>query len=136
MRALTIWQPWAWLIAEGHKGVENRNWPLPKHLIGERVAIHAASRLVGYDMIAFDILDEFGIVVPPATEIAVRCVVATVRLVACVKTSLDPFFNGPFGFEMDERCKLPEPVPCRGFQGFWTLPDDVLRQVVEQGGGG
>lgn len=24
------------------------------------------------------------------------------------------------------------PVPCRGFQGFWTLPDDVARRVTEQ----
>jgi hypothetical protein len=26
MRALTIRQPWAWLIVHGHKDLENRTW--------------------------------------------------------------------------------------------------------------
>ncbi len=26
LRALTIWQPWAWLIVNGYKDVENRSW--------------------------------------------------------------------------------------------------------------
>ncbi|MCU0912991.1 MAG: ASCH domain-containing protein [Planctomycetes bacterium] len=27
MRALSIWQPWAWLIIHGGKDIENRSWP-------------------------------------------------------------------------------------------------------------
>ena len=26
MRALSIRQPWAWLIVNGHKDIENRSW--------------------------------------------------------------------------------------------------------------
>jgi hypothetical protein len=26
MKALSIMQPWAWLIVNGHKAIENRNW--------------------------------------------------------------------------------------------------------------
>lgn len=26
MKALSIKQPWAWLVSEGYKGVENRTW--------------------------------------------------------------------------------------------------------------
>ena len=26
MKALTVCQPWAWAIVEGHKSVENRRW--------------------------------------------------------------------------------------------------------------
>lgn len=44
MYALTIWQPWATLIAEGCKPFEFRGWPLPKRLEGQRIAIHAGSR--------------------------------------------------------------------------------------------
>lgn len=44
--AITIWQPWASLIAIGPevKPHETRSWPAPKHLIGKPIAIHAASK--------------------------------------------------------------------------------------------
>ena len=42
MRALTLWQPWASLVAEGVKRIETRSWPCPPALIGHRIAIHAA----------------------------------------------------------------------------------------------
>ena len=44
MYAITLWQPWASLIADGVKKQETRSWAPPKHLIGERIAIHAAKR--------------------------------------------------------------------------------------------
>ena len=39
MKALTVKQPWAWLLIHGTKDIENRNWPTS--LRGE-IAIHAA----------------------------------------------------------------------------------------------
>lgn len=44
MKALTLHQPWATLIAVGAKTIETRSWPAPRTLIGERFAIHAAKR--------------------------------------------------------------------------------------------
>lgn len=44
MKALTLWQPWASLIAIGVKTIETRSWAAPKSLIGQRIAIHAAKR--------------------------------------------------------------------------------------------
>lgn len=44
MRAITLHQPWASLIAQGHKTTETRIWPAPETLIGSRIAIHAARR--------------------------------------------------------------------------------------------
>lgn len=44
MHALTVWQPWASLIACGAKQIETRSWPAPEALWGERIAIHAAKR--------------------------------------------------------------------------------------------
>jgi hypothetical protein len=26
MKALSLMQPWAWLMVNGHKDIENRNW--------------------------------------------------------------------------------------------------------------
>ena len=44
--AITLWQPWASLVAAGVKPFEFRSWPAPRALIGRRVAIHAGARKV------------------------------------------------------------------------------------------
>lgn len=49
MRALTLWQPWASLIALGVKTIETRSWKAPDALIGQRIAIHAAKRPAKFD---------------------------------------------------------------------------------------
>lgn len=42
MKAITIKQPWASLIVEGIKDIENRTWPCPEKYIGKRVLVHAS----------------------------------------------------------------------------------------------
>jgi hypothetical protein len=49
MPAITLWQPWASLIAHGAKRYETRHWSPPARLIGRRIAIHAAARPVPRD---------------------------------------------------------------------------------------
>jgi len=44
VKALTLWQPYASLCALGVKTIKTRSWPAPKALIGQRIAIHAATR--------------------------------------------------------------------------------------------
>lgn len=46
MKALTIWQPWASLIAIEAKPYEFRGWPAPRSIRGQRIAIHAGARHV------------------------------------------------------------------------------------------
>lgn len=43
MKALTIRQPWASLIALGVKHIETRSWRAPQSLIGQTIAIHAGA---------------------------------------------------------------------------------------------
>ncbi len=44
--AISLWQPWASLIAVGAKPYETRDWAPPARLIGSRIAIHAARKPV------------------------------------------------------------------------------------------
>lgn len=44
--AITLYQPWASLIAVGVKQFETRSFRCPERLLGQRVAIHAAKRLI------------------------------------------------------------------------------------------
>ena len=45
-QAITVWQPWATLIAEGAKRFEFRGWAPPQSMWGTRIAIHAGARPV------------------------------------------------------------------------------------------
>jgi hypothetical protein len=45
VKALSIMQPWASLIAFGHKAIENRTWRPPTSMIGQRFAIHASKKI-------------------------------------------------------------------------------------------
>jgi len=47
--ALTIWQPWATLIAVGAKPFEFRAWAAPRAMHGRRIAIHAGARATRKD---------------------------------------------------------------------------------------
>jgi hypothetical protein len=44
--AITVWQPWASLIAIGAKPYEFRSWRPPSSIVGQRIAIHAGARPV------------------------------------------------------------------------------------------
>jgi hypothetical protein len=45
MKAISLWQPWASLIACGAKPFETRSWAPPRELIGQTIAIHAAKKI-------------------------------------------------------------------------------------------
>lgn len=45
MHAISLWQPWASLIAVEAKPYETRDWPPPAWLVGKRIAIHAAKHV-------------------------------------------------------------------------------------------
>ena len=42
--AITLWDPWASLVAAGAKPYEFRKWPAPPRLWGKGIAIHAGAR--------------------------------------------------------------------------------------------
>jgi hypothetical protein len=45
MKAISLWQPWASLIAIGAKPFETRHWAPARELIGQTIAIHAAKKI-------------------------------------------------------------------------------------------
>jgi hypothetical protein len=42
------------------------------------------------------------------------------------------WFFGQIGYVLRDVIALPKPVPCRGWQGFWTLSPDVEARVRAQ----
>ena len=133
MRAFTVHQPWATAIAVLGKPIENRTWRLPRHVIGERVALHAglyfeeaaAEALAGTELAP-------GVTVRWFAEQPRGAVIATLVFAGVVTSSRSPWFSGPFGWQLEDVRALREPVYVRGAQGLWVLPEHVERQVLAQ----
>jgi hypothetical protein len=88
MKALSIKQPWAWLIVSGIKDIENRTWKCPEKYIGQRVLIQASgSPQSGFykDFIpawSFFSEDQKQVIIQ---ESAIRsAIIGSVRIVDCV----------------------------------------------------
>lgn len=115
MRALSIMQPWAWLIVQGHKDIENRIWPTT---FRGPVLIHAGKKA------DFDPLKEWDWddIVPPRLDHAdFGGIVGEAEIVDCVRASASRWFRGPHGFVIRNARPLPF-RPCRGQLGFF-VPD-------------
>jgi hypothetical protein len=139
MKALTLRHPWAFAICNLAKCVENRGWA-PRHnelSSGQRFAIHAGKLSpIGEIQDAFAWMIECGLVRQsdvPALEMLKRqqsAVVAVATFGGTTTFHPSRWFVGPVGWELYDVVVLPAPVPCRGAQGLWTLPQDVERLVL------
>ncbi len=126
MKALTICQPYAELIMNGQKRVENREWPTRYR---GPLLIHAGkSRSWLSGETDDELAEEFG------RRIEFGAIVGKAQLVACLhiddidqgKHDKDfpwlrhsPHTNGTWCWVLDEVERLPESVPWKGAQGLW-----------------
>lgn len=135
MKALSLWQPWASLMARGVKRHETRHWPTPYRGM---VAIHAAKTmdLVGapHDLCRAALDMQWPMNRPP-----VGVIVAVGELTACLTTDdVEPFItradreagnfgSGRFAWAFSEVRALRRPIPMVGRQGLfnWTPPEDL-----------
>ena len=129
MIALSIRQPWAWLIVHGHKPVENRGWPTQHR--GD-LLIHAG-RLFDSEGLA-SVLDVFpGLRAALPNQYELGGIVGKAQLVSCVQSHASRWFTGPYGFVMLD----PRPlsfVPLRGQLGLFEVDmSAALHTALRQG---
>lgn len=67
--------------------------------------------------------------VPYGAVVAVARYRGAMREPVVVRGVRDPWWCGPWGWCLDDVIALPEPVPCRGAQGLWSLDDEALARV-------
>jgi hypothetical protein len=112
--ALSIQQPWAWLISHGYKDVENRAWPTK---VRGWIGIHAGKKLddEGYAWVRAT----FPRIPLPAPDAFERGgIVGRARLVDCAESIDSPWFFGPHGFVLRDATPFPLRA-CRGQLGFF-----------------
>lgn len=132
LRAFSLHQPWAALVAAGIKHVETRSRPAPRTIIGCRVAIHAAKtdKWLRY-------FERYGYCYQhlwPAAQQAfeqVGCHRGAIIATAIVEASIpaeclnpDPFGDyaaGRHGWMLADIRPLAEPIPWKGSQGIFFV---------------
>ena len=125
MKALSIRQPWAWLIVNGHKPVENRTW---ETLRRGPILIHAGQTMTRADHDACmlflasdrrtaDVID----LLPHRDAFERGGIVGQADLVACLRAHESPYLCGPFGFVLANPRPLPF-SPLKGALGLFNVP--------------
>ncbi|MBW2672343.1 MAG: ASCH domain-containing protein [Deltaproteobacteria bacterium] len=140
MKALSIKQPWSWLIVHGYKDIENRHWPLPKGM-KQRVYVHAGKTFdhQGLDWLVFscraynqEIHDGIMQAFPDLrTSPLPGCIVGEVTITDCVTKSDSPWFTGPYGFVLADPIAYEKPIPYRGRLGFFEVPEGLKEEVLK-----
>lgn len=124
---LSIRQPYAWLIVQGIKPVENRTW---RTNFRGRVLIHA-----GITYPKREYADDFEAwaerAYPATREEMVGGIVGEAVIVDCVKAHPSPYFIGPYAFVLEQAKAYPKLIPLGGKLGFFGVPTALIDGVKE-----
>ena len=140
MKAITLHQPWASLIAAGYKTVETRSWPTnhrgPIAIHAGRTSAYEGIRAVAeavrpaeqFDAGAAGVVDAlYSTIYPLGAVVAVANLVDCVRMDAEIIAAADPleralgdWRSDRYGWQLADVQPI-KPIPCRGAQGIWQL---------------
>ncbi|MEO8494175.1 MAG: ASCH domain-containing protein [Planctomycetota bacterium] len=118
--ALSVRQPWAWLIVNGHKDIENRVWPTK---VRGRILIHTAAKPVTQDAYEdfVEMCRDQGIKnYPDRNGFDLGGIVGSAEIVDCVDDLRSYWFEGPFGFVLTGARKT-RFKPLKGMLGFFRV---------------
>lgn len=128
MKALSIQQPWAWLIVNAGKNIENRTrrtnhrGPVLIHASQTRVTNHV------YNQIERDIFMRHRMTLPPRHYMGLGGIVGIAEIVDCITESSNPWFTGPFGYVLANVRPLPF-TPTKGRLGVFEVPDETVKRL-------
>lgn len=138
MRALSLTQPWATLVAIGAKRIETRTWPTTYR---GPVVIHAAKGFPRWargtaleEPFASALRDR---PLPLGAAVAVAFVDQCFRFnvehevnMPEPERSFGDFTEGRFGFRLEHVVELPAPIECKGALGLWTVTPATAAEIV------
>ena len=127
---LSVRQPWATLIVAGIKDIENRTWstnyrgPAGIHsssTMTDREFMEACEWLAGW-------IPKFSAARFRADKFPLGQILGTITITGCVEVSRSVWFQGPYGFVLEDAKRFVEPIPAKGRLGFWNyeLPDNTV----------
>jgi activating signal cointegrator 1 len=153
--AISVWQPWASLLAHGIKVHETRSWAPSVAHIGKAFAICASKTTQGLDLFhpagpgdtyqgaALRVLRGGGV---DLNHLPLGCIVGIGTLTRAIRTSLageeiteaeralGDWTPGRWAWRFENMQRLAEPVPVQGKQGIFRLPYDAGAKACRQVG--
>lgn len=115
MKALSIRQPWAWLIVNGHKPIENRSW---RTAYRGPLLIHAAQGMTRAEYAhARDLAEQVGVTIPAFDDLERGGIVGQATVTGCIADSDSPWFFGKYGFELADA----KPLPFKQMRGHLSI---------------
>jgi hypothetical protein len=162
VKIITLWQPWASLVALELKRYETRHW---KTNYRGTIAIHAAKRKVKQEEILPILYGTGGGGVEHTklerldallnSELPLGAIVAIADLVGCLKMNPDYEFrqlpgfisldtpsalekavgdwkSGRYAWKLENIQALSNPIPYRGSQGIGNVSEEVQEQIRKQ----
>ncbi|PXX71837.1 ASCH domain-containing protein [Pseudomonas sp. LAMO17WK12:I10] len=125
MKALSIRQPWAWLIVHGGKDIENRSWHTKYR---GRFLVHAAKGMTSAEFTqALLYCYDRGLPMPDRADMQRGGIIGSVGLVDSLDTSDSPWYMGQKGLLLRDPKPLPF-TPLKGRLGFFEVPDALIQQ--------
>ena len=153
MKTLTVKQPWASLIVEGIKDVENRTW---KTNFRGRVLIHAGTKKVNFynwydsqlsNIQLISLHNDLHI-----SDLNYSSIIGSVEIIGCRVNHPSIWAEKTMQFEIKDELsgevekgeiiynwilanpiKFPEPIPAKGKLSFWDYPF-ILAEPEEENG--
>lgn len=140
IRGLSLHQPYASAMALGMKRLETRSRTTTVRGV---VLLHAATRQAPADDPVWEYMPLSVDDLPSGAVVALGNLVGSYRAeelpphVAILRRanpehSLGDFSPGRFVWEFDDVVALPEPVACKGAQGFWLPSHETLDAIEAQ----
>jgi hypothetical protein len=111
MKALSIKQPWAWLIIHGGKDIENRSWHTK---FRGRFLVHASKGMTRFEYLyAKRYAAAIGVKIPEMDELNRGGIIGSVELIDSANSHDSPWYMGDKAFVL----RNPEPVEFKPFKG-------------------
>lgn len=124
IKAITVHQPWASLIAAGLKEYETRSWETGYRGL---IAIHAGKTKPKLNYADFGFEDDEPDPMPLGAVVAVaklvNCTLTSQLLdedkISIVESEMGNWSKGRYGWQLKILKRFDEPIPARGQQGLW-----------------
>ncbi|WP_414462948.1 ASCH domain-containing protein [Hyphomicrobium sp. DY-1] len=128
MKALSIRQPWAWAIVFGTKRIENRDWSTRYR---GKLLIHASKGMtIGEYQSATMFIERIGLAVPTRDQLQRGDLIGIADLVDVVTSSSSPWFQGKYGFVLENVRPLPNFVPLMGELGLFHVTQAAVSRCL------
>lgn len=144
MRLISLWEPWATLMAIGAKRIETRSWRTSyRGLLAIQASKGGLSKRNLADYLAYPTFKS----ALSGESLSPGCIVAVVRLVDCcpmedliclpgvfkahpeLDTAQERAFGdyspGRWAWVTEDLHRLPQPIPFRAMQGLMNVPDEI-----------